>query len=49
MIPLNMIFSTIVFYYGSRKSRRRKGVGWETTLNQEGSWSFPDVCHVGVR
>ena len=25
----------------------REGVGWEGTLNQGGSGSFPDTCHVG--
>ena len=48
MIPLSMIFSTIVFfYYEFSRSGRKKGEReWKTTLNQEGSRSFPDTCHV---
>ena len=26
--------------------RERERVGWEAILNQGGSWSFPDTCHV---
>ena len=26
----------------------REGVGWEATLNQGESYSFPDTCHVWV-
>ena len=43
MIQTSMIFSTIAFYYEYCKSGRRKGVGWEATLNQGDSPSFPDT------
>ena len=27
---------------------KREGVGWEATLNQGESPSFPDICHVDI-
>ena len=41
MIQLSMISSTIAFYYEFCKSGRKKGVGWEATLNQGDSPLIP--------
>ena len=49
MIQLGIIFCTIVFIMNAvnqEGKKGREGVGWEATLNQGGSPSFPDTCHV---